>query len=86
MMKQHPFPATDFPFAAVVRKATTIIEMGHEVHQKFTCDGCGTRLTIAEPNIFHEFGTCDKCPVTTDIKRNGCNYMVVLSRRGRRTG
>jgi hypothetical protein len=66
----------DYPFADCATKAEALANAGHEVFQKFTCDGCGSRLTIDEPNVFHETGTCDKCRVVTDIKRKGCNYLV----------
>ena len=66
----------DFPFDDVVKRASELIKQGASVHQKFTCSGCGQRLTIEEPNIFHTEGTCDKCPAITDIRKQGCNYMV----------
>jgi hypothetical protein len=76
--------AHDFAFAEVVKKAVDLMDRGFEVHQKYSCAGCGTRLTIEEPNVFHEFGTCDKCEALTDIRRRGCNYMVV-ARRAKQT-
>jgi hypothetical protein len=66
----------DYPFADVVVKAEAIADAGHECFQKFTCAGCGARLTIDEPNAFHETGTCDKCDVVTDIRKQGCNFLV----------
>lgn len=66
----------DFPFDAVRAKADKFVQAGHDVYQKFTCSGCGARLAMDEPNVFHEKGTCDKCPAITDIKRQGCNYLV----------
>jgi hypothetical protein len=68
----------DFPFKDVVKTAIQQIEDGGEVHQKFTCAGCGARLTIDEPNVFHRTGTCDQCDVITDIEKQGCNYAVVF--------
>lgn len=71
----------DFPFGEVTTKAEALANAGHEVHQKFTCDGCGSRLTIDEPNQFFETGTCDKCNVVTDIRRKGCNMLVHMRLR-----
>jgi hypothetical protein len=68
----------DYPFEKVVAKADDLIKAGHTVYQKFTCTGCGARLTIEQPNVFHRYGTCDRCPATTNIWARGCNYMVVL--------
>lgn len=69
----------DYPFAEVVSKAEALAKAGHEVYQKFTCDGCGSRLTMEKANEFYETGTCDKCNVVTQIKR--CNMMVHMKVR-----
>jgi hypothetical protein len=66
----------DYPFADCAIKAEALANAGHEVFQKFTCAGCGARLQIEEPNVFHKTGTCDKCRVVTDIEKQGCNYAV----------
>jgi hypothetical protein len=71
----------DYPFDAVVAKAEALSDEGHDVYQKFTCRGCGARLTVEQPNIFHETGTCDNCPAITNIRRFGCNFMIVTTRR-----
>jgi predicted RNA-binding Zn-ribbon protein involved in translation (DUF1610 family) len=47
--------------------------------QKFTCTGCGQRLTMDEPNTFFSTGNCDRCAAVTDIRARGCNYLVVMS-------
>lgn len=67
----------DFPFNDVVAKATELSKFGFLVFQKFTCAGCGQRLTIETPNTFHTTGSCDKCPALTDIEKQGCNYMLM---------
>lgn len=66
----------DYPFDECAKAAEKLVADGHTVHQKFTCNGCGTRLAINEPNVFHETGTCDRCNVVTNIKAKGCNYLV----------
>lgn len=70
----------DFPFDKVTRKAAKIAALGGYTFQKFTCAGCGARLTMDEPNVFHETGSCDRCDVVTDIRKRGCNYMVHFGR------
>jgi hypothetical protein len=67
----------DFSFEEVCRAAEDLCEQGWDVHQKFTCSGCGNRLTIEEPNVFHRTGTCDRCHAVTDIENQGCNYMLI---------
>lgn len=69
----------DFPFDEVVRTADQKISEGMTVYQKYTCAGCGVRLTIEEPNVFHKLGKCDKCPAVTDIVKQGCNYMATFT-------
>lgn len=71
----------DFPFGEVVTKAQALSDAGHEVFQKFTCDGCGARLTMDEPGKFFETGTCDKCETVTNIKRKGCNFLLHMRMR-----
>ena len=70
----------DFPFYEAVEQAEELIKKGVMVHQKFTCAGCGQRLTIEEPNRFYTTGTCDKCSHVTDIRARGCNYLLIASR------
>jgi hypothetical protein len=74
-----PRQYTDYPLEAVVAKANVLIAKGCEVFQKFTC-GCGSRLTMSAPNVFHHTGTCDRCSRVTNIRWTGCNMMVVSSR------
>jgi hypothetical protein len=68
---------SDFPFDEVAAEAAEKITMGFDIHQKFTCAGCGQRLTMADKNIFYMQGTCDQCPTVTDIKKQGCNYLLI---------
>jgi hypothetical protein len=65
------------PFRVAMAKADAAIAAGFTIYQKFTCAGCGQRLTIDEPNTFHAVGTCDRCPALTNIERTGCGFMAV---------
>lgn len=69
----------DLPFDEAVASATRKIMTGFDVYQKFTCQGCGHRLTMAEPNCFYTTGTCDRCDAVTDIAARGCGYMAAIS-------
>jgi hypothetical protein len=42
-----------------------------EVHFKFTCQACGTRCTLSEPNILYENGECSFCGHVTPINEGG---------------
>jgi hypothetical protein len=68
----------DGPFDEVCREAERLTKDGFKVYQKFTCDGCGARLTMTEPGHFYEEGTCDQCNAITNIRLKGCNYMSAI--------
>jgi hypothetical protein len=66
----------DFPLAEASRKAERLTAEGYDVFQKFTCAGCGRRITAKEPGVFGSPGKCDKCGHETDLARRGCNYVI----------
>jgi len=61
----------DIPLELALERAEWWIDRGFVVHQKFTCENCGNRLTIEEPNKFFAKGSCDKCGYVTEIKKCG---------------
>lgn len=68
----------DYPLEEIVKAAAEIIKTGDfMVLQKFSCEHCGQRLTISEPNKIYTEGTCDKCGKVTDIRKHGCNYVLL---------
>lgn len=67
----------DYPFSEIAEAMPLRIREGFDFYQKFTCTGCGQRLTMPDKNVLFESGTCDKCDHITDIKARGCNYMLV---------
>ena len=66
----------DHPFYDVAAEASAWLRLGHTVHQKFTCARCGTRQTMAIPNVFFERGQCEECGYETNIVARGCNYVM----------
>lgn len=66
---------TDFPFVETQRRAAILSSQGRDIYQKFTCAGCGRRITRNTPGLFLETGVC-KCGRSTDLRRVGCNYEV----------
>lgn len=72
--------SNDYPFNACLKEAVERHAQGWDFYQKFTCQRCKRRLTVATPNKFFHKGTCDHCGAVTDIAKRGCNYMVVSSR------
>jgi len=47
--------------------------------QKWTCGGCGRRITGNTPNMMFANGHCEECGHTTDLQKTGCNYSVHLA-------
>lgn len=66
----------DYPIEECAKQAEKIAAKGGKVYQKFTCDSCGSRLTIDTPDVFHTSGSCDRCGYVTDLSVKGCNYLV----------
>ena len=47
-------------------------------YQKWTCAQCWRRNTMDVPNKFFELAHCQHCNHVTDIKRSGCNYLLIM--------
>jgi hypothetical protein len=65
------------PFDGVVADADKYIREGWSIYQQFNCAACGTKQTMETPNRLYTKGTCEECGHVTDIRRDGCNYMLV---------
>ena len=80
-MKKRKGKHTDFPWDEVCKSAEQLALDGHLVYQKWTCAGCGARIGSSRPNYFTEQGRCEEpgCGHITNIKKQGCNYMVIAS-------
>jgi hypothetical protein len=73
-MSDHPFDQVIADVKELVgRRSRTV------AFQKFTCQHCGARQTMANPNAFHTTGRCEECGLVTDIVANGCNYLLIKS-------
>lgn len=68
-MKVHPFDEC-------AKAAIKWTDQGATIFQQYNCGKCGTKQTMDEPNRFFNLGKCEECGHITDIKRDGCNYMV----------
>ena len=68
----------NFPLSEVAAAVQKFDPDVYTFFQKFTCAGCGQRLTIDTPNRLYTEGTCDKCDAVTNIEQQGCNYLLVL--------
>jgi hypothetical protein len=71
----------DHPIHECMRSAQELIDQGHEIYQKFTCEKCGSRQTIDERNVFYATGKCEECKHITNMRLRGCNYLAILKMR-----
>jgi len=78
----------NYPIKACQQRVAEILATGAtlDFYQKFTCDGCGSRQTMGDPNVWYATGKCEECGTITDIEKHGCNYVVHfgLDGKGRR--
>ncbi len=79
----------DFPLKEIREAVAAHVKEGRTIHQKFTCSGCGKRLTISEPNTLYREGECEDCGTVTDLEVTGCNYLMMArvysdEKRGRK--
>ena len=73
---------SETPWAEVVRQVEELAKDNHiQIYQKWTCQGCGNRLMIDEPNILYRTGSCDLCGTVTDIVTAGCGYLLKMEIR-----
>jgi hypothetical protein len=70
-----------YPFADVSTQADADIQDGATVYQQFNCAGCGIKQTMETPNIFYRSGQCETCGHITNIAVDGCNYLLMKSRK-----
>jgi len=68
----------DIPFLECIEQANELVVQGAIVHQKFTCEKCGSRQTMSVPNVFYVSGQCEQCQEVTNILERGCGYVLIL--------
>jgi hypothetical protein len=70
-MKLHPFDI-------VSANARACVKGGWTIYQQWNCAHCGVKQTMPDANKFFERGLCEECGKETDIKRDGCNFMLEI--------
>lgn len=73
----------DLPRAELLQRAKRVMEdyppeSKPEIHFKFTCEKCGERCALEEPNILYEHGECFNCGHSTKIDKGGFMLQFVL--------
>lgn len=73
--------AEDFPLATIAASMDAAVKAGGFVLQKWTCEGCGQRITASNLNVVVENDHCQHCKHVTDLKRRGCNFALIQTTR-----
>jgi hypothetical protein len=68
------------PFPDAVINAEVKMNEGWTVYQQFNCANCGVKQTMPDANTFYIFGKCEECGHTTNIEKDGCNFMAMSGR------
>ena len=66
-------------FYEVAANAERKSREGWTTFQQFNCAECNTKQTMPDANVFHKKGRCERCNGITDIGKDGCNFMAVMS-------
>jgi hypothetical protein len=75
----------NYPLHECAERAEQLIRDGADVYQKWTCGGCGERVTANSANAFTTMGHHEEkkdgspCGHVTDMRVTGCNYMVIAA-------
>ncbi len=72
-------PYNDYPIEECAAALEPLVAKGCKFYQKLTCEKCGDRVTGKNPNALHTEGYHEECGHTTDIRKSGCNYMLIGS-------
>jgi len=65
----------DLPRDIAIGRAEELRLQGWDVHFKFTCGYCGSRVALREANTLYEKGECFLCGQETPLERVG--FMLV---------
>lgn len=79
-----PSGYNDYPVDVIVESMTRQVKRGAVTFMKWTCAGCGERVTANEPDKVYltaqheERSDGSSCGAITDVQKQGCNFMFVL--------
>lgn len=73
----------DFPLIEVEETAKDVIAKGGFIYQKWTCAGCGERVTGNVKNALFIKGHHEECGHVTDLLVTGCNYVAFMPANAR---
>lgn len=87
MQPKYPHRDGDLPREELIKNADDAVQMYRrvgveaEVSFKFTCEHCGKRLTLVEPNKLPERGECYVCGNEMEITHGGF-MLAIHSKKG----
>jgi len=86
-MEELGHPINDLPRDELLERAREAVAMFEKlgtpvyVNFKFTCEKCGGRCTLSDPNTLYENGECCICGHTTKITKGGFSLTMNLASR-----
>jgi hypothetical protein len=83
-MNKSQMTYNDYPLEECAKALEERVAEGYTFYQKWTCQGCGARITGNTANKLFTSGHCEHCNHVTNITVTGCNYLLamVLQNRG----
>jgi hypothetical protein len=70
-----------YPFDTIIATARERMMAGMKIHLQFNCAKCGMKQTFEQEDYLSERGQCEECGHITSLKDDGCNLMVISSRK-----
>jgi hypothetical protein len=65
------------PYDECTKAAQALALDGATIYQKWTCAGCGETVTANKANHWTEMGHHEDCGHVTNMREQGCNYMLI---------
>jgi hypothetical protein len=67
----------DYPLELIAKSMQRRADAGAETYMKWTCVGCGDRVTATQPNTVYRQAQHEECGAITDIEKTGCNFLFI---------
>lgn len=71
----------DYPLDTIRQSMQDWVDKGAQTFFKWTCSGCGDRVTANEPNTVLTKALHEDCGVITDCEAQGGNFLFIAAVR-----
>lgn len=76
-----PNPYNDYPLDVIKASMQRHVDAGAVTFFKWTCIGCGDRVTANQSNVVLTKAKHEDCGVITDCEAQGGNFLIVAAIR-----